>query len=323
MPNWLGDVVMALPFLDALRAAYPPASIHVVVKKELRDIVALHKEVAEIHPFSKASHPGLMGVRAFGKALASAHAFDIYFCLPNSFSSAAMGYFANCKTRVGYLGQFRGVMLTHGYHENTKLHRAECYLNLLEQFSGKSIAEKSIRLQPDHAVNMELPNGKLLVFNVNSEAQSRRIPIGTAQRLLEAIRQNFDFQIILTGGPKDVGYVSEILRGLSSLDRIHDFSGKTSLPELWHLVQRADLVLSTDSGIAHVANAFQRKTIVLFGAGNENQTRPFNAEGLVIIRQPGLSCAPCVSNKCKFGEPKCLTGLEVMSVLEGIRTLGF
>jgi ADP-heptose:LPS heptosyltransferase len=88
-------------------------------------------------------------------------------------------------------------------------------------------------------------------------------------------------------------------------------AGKTSLPALVELLGSSALVLTTDSGPAHVSNAMQTHTIVLFGAGNENNTAPFNKDKRTIIRLGKLSCEPCVSNTCKqFGIPECLIQLD-------------
>jgi ADP-heptose:LPS heptosyltransferase len=71
------------------------------------------------------------------------------------------------------------------------------------------------------------------------------------------------------------------------------------------------VVLTTDSGPAHVANALGVHTIVLFGAGNENNTAPYNKNNRTIIRLGQLACEPCVSNTCKlYGVPQCLQRLD-------------
>ena len=77
------------------------------------------------------------------------------------------------------------------------------------------------------------------------------------------------------------------------------------------LFARSTAVLTTDSGPAHVANALGVHTVVLFGAGNENNTAPYNKNSLTIIRLGQLPCEPCVSNTCKlYGVPQCLARLD-------------
>ena len=70
-------------------------------------------------------------------------------------------------------------------------------------------------------------------------------------------------------------------------------------------------MITTDSGPAHVANALGTPTIVLFGAGNENNTAPYNKNNSTIIRFGQLPCEPCVNNVCKvYGTPECLLRLD-------------
>jgi ADP-heptose:LPS heptosyltransferase len=81
----------------------------------------------------------------------------------------------------------------------------------------------------------------------------------------------------------------------------------------------ATALLTTDSGPAHLANSVGTPTIVLFGAGNEHNTAPYNKQGLTVLRYGKLSCEPCVKNTCKlYGVPKCL---ELLDELQIINTL--
>ncbi|HMI77937.1 MAG TPA: glycosyltransferase family 9 protein, partial [Ferruginibacter sp.] len=88
-------------------------------------------------------------------------------------------------------------------------------------------------------------------------------------------------------------------------------AGQTNLQELVSLMSSCPVMLTTDSGPVHVANALGVHTIVLFGAGNENNTAPYNTENRSIIRLGQLACEPCVSNTCKlYGVPQCLARLD-------------
>ncbi|MDQ6888895.1 MAG: hypothetical protein M3Z56_01250, partial [Bacteroidota bacterium] len=79
------------------------------------------------------------------------------------------------------------------------------------------------------------------------------------------------------------------------------------------------VVLSTDSGVAHLSNALGVPTVVLFGAGDENKTAPFNKEKCTTIRLGQLSCEPCENNTCKrFGTPKCLTLLSEKMIIDEV-----
>jgi ADP-heptose:LPS heptosyltransferase len=86
------------------------------------------------------------------------------------------------------------------------------------------------------------------------------------------------------------------------------------------LLASAQVMLSTDSGPAHLANALGTHTVVLFGAGNENNTAPYNADNRTIVRLNKLSCEPCQKNVCvKYKIPQCLQQLDVDMIVSKVK----
>lgn len=247
--------------------------------------------------------------------------YDLFFCLPNSFSSALIGFFTGSKNRVGYKSEFRSALFTHSYNEKMQLHRAEQYIDLISGYTGTIIKSAAIELKNSSSENVLLPAGKNLLLNINSEAQSRKMPIELAVKIITEINKKYNFNLLLTGSKKDVDYVKQLEIKLGSTTQVYNYAGKTSLADLLKLVSAVDFVISVDSGIAHVANAFSKNTIVLLGAGNEINTRPFNSTKLKMIRKPGLACAPCVSNTCKFGASICLTEMEPLLIVKALEEL--
>ncbi|HWZ21484.1 MAG TPA: lipopolysaccharide heptosyltransferase II [Cytophagaceae bacterium] len=318
LPNWLGDVIMSMAFLGELKKVYPESEIDVIIKKELSDLILHSPEINHTYPFSKKEYPGIKGLYSFGKFIKARKKYDLFFCLPESFSSALLGYFMGSKIRIGYKKEFRNLFLTNAYTRESGRHRAEDYIGLLTKFSGIQPVNPSIQLSANVADLKLLPQGKNLIFNINSEAQSRKMPVELAAELIAEIKKKYNFNIILTGSNKDVEYVAELVNKLSGNALVYNYAGKTTLKELIGLVSQADITISTDSGIAHLSNAFLINTIVLFGAGNETSTAPYNKNNVKIIRKKGLDCAPCLSNTCKFGTPKCLTTLDRNLILKAL-----
>ena len=121
------------------------------------------------------------------------------------------------------------------------------------------------------------------------------------------------------GSNKEAAFVEEVFDALPDKNNISSKAGKTSLPELMRLFAGSAAVLTTDSGPAHVANALGVYTIVLFGAGNENNTAPYNKNNRTIIRLGQLPCEPCVSNTCKvYGLPECLIRLDENIIVSAV-----
>ena len=306
LPNWLGDMVMSIPFLEQLKKEYPEASVSVIVKKELEPLLQYFPLFSDKFIFSKSEFHGIGGVYRFGKQIKNRNKFDLFFSLPDSFSSALIGWASGSKERVGYSNEARSIFLTKSYKKNASLHRALQYLDLLQKFTGKQFSGNDLKFSNIS----DSSKTRSVIVNIHSEAISRRLPKEKAISIITQLQKTTVAPIILIGGPNDIAYTKEVIDALPDNSNVINKAGATSLAELPQLMNRAAAMLSTDSGPAHIANAVGLPLIVLFGAGNEKSTAPFNEEKRTIIRLGQLPCEPCVKNTCQFGLPKCLEQLD-------------
>jgi len=315
LPNWLGDVVMSTAFVAAVRETYPNSAVDVIVKKDLAGIAALIPGIDKVHPFSKQEYKGLGGVYRFGKNLRS-EKYDIFFNLPASLSSMVMARATGAKKRVGFAKEGGFFLLTNCYKAPANLHRVDEYLFLLEQFTGKNVAIRMVKLTPPPT---EKNNSRLLI-NFNSEAGSRRMPVDKGRAIISLLTSTFTgATLTFIGAPKEAAFVDELIAGADHRERIENFAGKTDLPGLAALMASSAAILTTDSGPAHLANAVGTPTIVLFGAGNEHNTAPYNRQNLTILRTGKLNCEPCVKNTCTlYGIPKCMQLLDELQMINAL-----
>ncbi|MBE9585226.1 lipopolysaccharide heptosyltransferase II [Mucilaginibacter sp. JRF] len=315
LPNWLGDVVMSTSFVTAVKQLYPDAQIDVIIKQELKGIAALIPGISNIYPFSKQEFKGLRGVYRFGKTLRNKQ-YDIYFNLPPSLSSAMMAFGTRAKKRVGFGNEGGFLLLTKACKRPNNVHRVREYIALLEQFTGKPIPSEPVKLVAHALVN----DPKQLLVNINSEASSRRMPVDKGIALLNLLLSTFaDVSIGMIGSPKDAEHVNTILTGVTDKDRIVNHTGQTNLSNLASLMAGKAALLTVDSGPAHLANSVGLPVVVLFGAGNEHNTEPFNLDDMTVIRAGELNCEPCVRNTCKlYGIPKCMQLLNETKIIEAL-----
>lgn len=313
LPNWLGDVVMSTAFIGALRQFYPDAEIDIIIKKELSGIAPLIPGINKIHSFSKKEYVGLKGAYAFGKGLKSER-YDIFFNLPDSISSAVLAWATRAKKRVGFGKEGGFFLLTKVCKRPQNVHRVEEYLSILEQFTGKPA-----KADVDLKVKDVSPNG-LILINFNSEAISRRMPVGKGINLINHLTSAFPLERFgFIGSPKDADHIEQILINAENKNRLENYAGKTDLVGLAQLMAGAKAVLTTDSGPAHLANGVGAPVVALFGAGNEHNTGPYRKEKLTIIRAGKLDCEPCVRNTCElYGMPKCMKLLDEMQIVNAL-----
>ncbi len=316
LPNWLGDMVMSVGLLHQLPHFFPGAKLSVIAKKGIHELMPLFPEAEHQFVFSKEAYKGTGGVMRFGRELRAKEKFDLFLCLPNSFSAALMGYAAGSPVRIGYKNELRQLLLTHSYSRVPGGHRALEYIRLAERFTGIDM------LPPDVSLRHSFQKADHIVVNINSEASSRRLTVTKAVELLDALRTDLPNPIILVGAPKEKEFVDTVLSKVGNRAGIESRAGNTTLPALAELLASARLLLSTDSGPAHLANALGTPTVVLFGAGNEAHTAPYRQDLRQIVRLNALECEPCERNICaRFDTPQCLEQLRNVQILEAIHQI--
>ncbi len=303
-------MVMSTAFVRAVKDQYPTANIDLIAKKGIDFLLDHFPAHGQRYIFSKEIFKGISGAWQFGRHIRKQKKYDIFFCLPDSFSSAVMGYAIGATKSAGYKKELRSVLLTHSYPKPKNIHRVEEYTGLLKLFSGQDFSIPAVLLTSSPVIRKNE-----LIININSEAGSRRLPAEKAISLINAIRKKITENITLAGSTREKEFVDRVYDALADKSGISNAAGKTTLPQLVELFASCTVILSTDSGPAHVANALGVYTIVLFGAGNEKNTAPFNKNNRTIFRLGKLPCEPCVNNICKlYAEPECLIRLDEQAI---------
>jgi len=313
LPNWLGDVVMSTAFVDAVKCLYPEARIDVIIKKELGSIAGLIPGLHTIHLFSKQEYSGLSGAFRFGKKLRPEN-YDLFFNLPSSLSSAVIGWATGSKKRVGFGKEGGFFLLTNSFKKPQNVHRVDEYISLLEQFTGNNISGRQVKL--DVSKPAQVNKNKVLI-NFNSEADSRRMPLAKGRSIINSLTNTFKNSVFtLVGSPKEAAFIEQLIAGADNTERLENLAGQTDLNGLCDLMANCAVVLTTDSGPAHLANSIATPVMVLFGAGDEHNTAPYNKQDLTVLRYGKLSCEPCVKNTCKlYSIPKCMELLDELQII--------
>lgn len=133
-PNWIGDVMLSMPSISAVREAFPSAHISALIKSSLSPLLEGNSDINEIISFN----PEMMSITEklkFYRGLKDKD-FDLAILLTNSFESALSVYLAGIKERVGYNKDMRGIFLTEKIpmppRKSPRMHQADFYLKLIE-----------------------------------------------------------------------------------------------------------------------------------------------------------------------------------------------
>ena len=308
---------MSLPFLKALKALYPDATIYLIIKPEYEELLKRLPWEFKLLTFSKGKYGrGLGGVYKFVKNSDDLSNIDIYFCLPPSFSSAFMGRVIGARERIGYSGEMRGFLLSKKAARPQGVHRAQEYLNNLSIHSSKEYALKDFMVKLETKEPNKLQN--YVVLNVNSEASSRRLPVEKWSEFIRAFeKQTFVF----IGTEKEKIRAQEVIRLCNDTNNeLVDLSGQTSIAQLVDLLGGAQAVISNDSGPAHLAAITGVPVLSFFGAGDPVNTAPIGR--LVNIYQAkDMTCSPCLKNTCPINTLECLHQLEMQDPLNALKEI--
>jgi heptosyltransferase-2 len=321
LPNKLGDTIMASSFVKALKSKYPDAQIDAIMASAFSDLQYFFPEINKVYGFSKNEYSGPFGSIKFGRHIKSREKYDLFFCLPFSLSSALTGYFSNAKRRVGHITEPRGFLLTDKYILPPGLHVVKDYVNLLEQFFEERIDFEPPTFTFHTQVDFDLPDEAYMVLNLHSGPPSRIVPIEKAVAIILEIRERFPYQIVLTAAPSEEKFIDLVVNQLKSTDRLINLAGKTSIIELGWVLKHASIVVSTDTGNAHFANALNTPAVVLFGPGRQQRCHPYKTEILRSLQLLEMSCVPCRKELCKFGDNRCLTNIPNASIIEAMSDL--
>jgi lipopolysaccharide heptosyltransferase II len=314
-PSWVGDTMLMQPALARLKQHYPDSLIDVLAPPWTSPLLRAMPEVHEVvvNPFPHGALQ-LWARYRLGKQLQDVR-YNQAIVLPNSLKSALVPYFAQIPLRTGYIGEFRYGLL----NDARKLDKKKLPL----------MVERFVQLSEQAGVDIPdpLPNPKLTASRVDLDTTLRKLgltldkPVAvfcpgaeygpakrwpvpyfaeTAQRL-----QKHGFAVWLVGSDKDRDIADKIISMGNPACR--NLCGSTDLADAIALLSCAELVISNDSGLMHIAAALNRPMLALFGSSSPRFTPPLSPKAEII--KLDLKCSPCFKRECPLGHFNCMMKL--------------
>jgi heptosyltransferase II len=315
-PNWLGDAVMALPALGAVRRAFEGRTV----------IVAATASVAPLFEEGTPAAPDEILVidrdREVGQLRAARG--DAVLLLTNSFGSAWVARRSGVRERWGYRASGRGLLLTRGApRPKGHVHQVEYYLALVRGLGFEApAAQPELRASPSSLTRADAllsdagvgPSATIVGFAPGAAyGQAKRWPPERVAQVIAALARN-GVTAVLVGARADRDTARAIESTLPQGTRVVDLIGRTSLRELVGVVARCAAFVSNDSGAMHVAAAAGVPLTAIFGPTDERATGPAG-EADVILRP--VFCRPCMLRDCPI-DHRCMKRIDVDSVLQSV-----
>jgi heptosyltransferase II len=322
--NWIGDAVMSLPALRALRSSYPEAHIAVLAKPWVASLYEGERSIDRIVPLEGAAGLRDWGLKWNATSALRKEGFDLAVLFPNSFESAAMAFLSGAKRRIGYAREARSFLLTDAVPLPVKgeipRHERFYYLEMLRR-AGIIDALPDVHEIRLHGAGAARTRGEALftargiglpVVGVSPGAAYGGAKRWLPERFAEAssqLAERIGGSVAVFGSVGEKSMCDEVAAASGGTN----FAGDTTLREFIDMTAACNLFLTNDSGAMHIAAALGVPSVTVFGPTDETATGPSGAHAR-LLREP-VECAPCKLRECPI-DHRCMTRVTAGRVVE-------
>lgn len=332
--NWVGDTIMSLPAWKELRKIFPDANITAWVPNGLAPLLILAGVADRVITFDSSMGNSMKRVMKMPGILRP-EGFQMAVLFQNAFESALTAYLARIPIRVGFCTDLRGPLLNAPIQIPTDIrsrHEVFYYLEITRQLEslvhGRS---QSAPLPPDCSIDPAseslcggepalIENGldlgkPVYAFcpgSVNSEA--KRWPKDLWARLAHMVIGDLGGQVIFLGATHEEPLIEEIISQCPNGPV--NLAGGTDITESLRIMRCCSMVISNDTGSAHLAVAANTPVLTIFGPTIPGATAPYGEKTRII--QGRAHCSPCRHYMCPVPGHPCMRSVTPESVMEKI-----
>jgi len=308
--NWVGDAVMCVPALIAIRERFPRAHIAILAKPWVADLYRREPFADEVILYNSASRWKMVGgLRR--------HRFDCAILLQNAFEAALIAWLARIPARIGYQRDGRSMLLTAavavpegGETPRHERHQRFYYLELLRRAGiiDRLPEGSAIRLTPP-------PVDRRKMIGVSPGAAYGTAKQWLPEHFAEAAGKLATVRgasIALFGSQSERALCSQVAEMLHGLE-VANHAGQTTLAQFIELAAQCELFLTNDSGAMHIASALGVPTVAIFGATDDIATGPTGIHARVVRQK--VECSPCLLRECPI-DHRCMTRVSADRVVK-------
>ncbi len=325
-PNWVGDTVMAIPALEAVRCVRASDEICILARPAVADLFSGQPFVDRILPYDfRGRHRGWFGREKLAGELRK-EKFGVAVLLQNAFDAAWLAWRAGIPERVGYARDARGPLLTKAISVpragEIPKHESHYYLELLHR-AGWIEAARTIPAIRLHVTEAARSAAEATLRSAGARENSWRCAIapgasyGAAKcwpperfaLLADRLISECSADVIFFGTPGETEVAARIRANMKH--RAISLVGETSMRDLPALFACCSGFIGNDSGAMHVAAAAGLPVIGIFGSTDPEGTAPVT-ERFTLIRET-VSCSPCFLRRCPV-DHRCMMRIAVDSV---------
>jgi len=322
----VGDVVLSTIVLANLRAAFPKSRIDFLTESASKEILLSNPALNQVIVVEKSRLSGLSFFKRLKQNLrvlknVRNQKYDYVFDFFGNPRSAFITWISAAKVRVGY--DYRVRRLAYNVvvaSRANKVHEADWHLDALSALNlptnsrqlDVSIGRGSQNFAETFWTQAKLDGQRTIALNFSGGWPAKRWPLDRFAHLADRLQEIYDANILIIWGPGDRERALE-LQSLATKKTI--LIPEANLAQLAAILEKADVLVTTDSGPMHIAAAMGTPCVALFGPTNAKLQGPYGDIHEVVLKT-GLECLGC--NRLDCSHPACMTGLIVSDVLAGV-----
>jgi lipopolysaccharide heptosyltransferase II len=292
----IGDMVLTVPALRALKKAYPASRLTVLSAVNTRSLIdgLLFVDDVMVDDVSR----GWIAYLDLVKELRRRR-FDLAIIYHTKRRTNSACFLAGIPCRLGYRNEKFGFLLNRPVRDERQLglkHEAEYCLDLLREIGVVShdlsleiACDKGSEVWADNFMTSDFPKGNVIVLHADASCPTRRWPAENFASLGDLLVEKLAAQIVIVGAEGGKPIAQDIVRRMKSV--AIDLTGQLSLAQLASFLKRVKLLVSSDTGPVHIAAAVGTPLVCLFlrtQAGlNPERWRPLGDRCTVLVNKPG------------------------------------
>lgn len=269
----LGDVVMTTPLVRQLRRQLPDARIDYLTGRACAVVLEGNPHLDKVLTFDEQILHRARASR-LGEVLPLLRGYDAVFVLDKHWIFGLLAWVARVPVRVGFARRaWEGALHTHRVPYGPARHEIDYDLDLAEAW-GVRVDRADTRLELPPPVPCALPAKPYIVLvnsggaNAGERSLVRRMPDASFRQLVDQCAQRGT--VVFLGAAAEHDYYEAFARGTATVN----LCGRASLREAWHVLQGAESVCTTDTGLMHMAAAVHPRVTAIFGPTHPGRKCP-------------------------------------------------
>lgn len=326
---FLGDVILALPMVQTLKAHLPDTKIDFLCIPNTAGVLANHPDINHVIPYDK---KGADKIDKFIEILSELREeeYDVVFC-PHRYSrSALLTYYSEAKVRIGFEINSLSFLLTNKVKYIRERHEIYRNLDLVKALPGLEYDESKVSLKPrlypgkedidtvDHLLGIKRSN--LITLAPCSRWFTKQL---TKDKSIEIVHKLLfeGYNIALIGGNEDTVYCNELENEFKD-DSLINLAGKLSPLQSYEVIKRSKALITVDSAAQHLGAASDTPVLLIYGSTDISFGFYPLTSKYKIIENNTLDCRPCTDHgrdSCPKKHFKCIIDLSAEEIAEHVK----